>query len=465
MNASNVAHERTRPVALRTNRSRVLVAALVAPPPIPNVAIAAPLCPRGRRPFPHLLPARPRPGVCYTPLLRPPDGPTDQHVAGSACGNRSPISYELIAGRWARLALMSVLTRGERVIDDLAAVEVNQGAQEGALLIRAPRVDAQRPSDPALAPPLVNVAEEGQRRLMPLDGRAHRRAAALLQHVSRVLGAHLLVELGRLVQPAAVRRTMQVEDAAVHRGHLGGHRLDLAAQVVLVQLTVGLPGRAVGPSGADHADVVVEVDDPPLGQADAARLAQHVVHREDVVVARAHVTLHAGAGQPGIGILHPGPDALHHTLGEEVVHTLGMLLKRGELVLVQAHRVVALAGDRLLHGRGLVLAPQYGDLVHELTALVAARVPHEGHDGLARHIAAQHEHMGAVEFGARDELLPADVGAMHVGGEENAQHPGLPFPLYIWRLAILYSDSTAAAHAVEAGERTASHTHTIACLC
>src|SRR5919202_834703 len=167
MNASNVAHERTRPVALRTNRSRVLVAALVAPPPIPNVAIAAPLCPRGRRPFPHLLPARPRPGVCYTPLLRPPDGPTDQHVAGSACGNRSPISYELIAGCWARLALMSVLTRGERVIDDLAAVEVNQGAQEGALLIRAPRVDAQRPSDSAFAPPLVNVAEEGQRRLVP----------------------------------------------------------------------------------------------------------------------------------------------------------------------------------------------------------------------------------------------------------------------------------------------------------
>src|SRR2546421_3248445 len=43
MNASNVAHERTRPVALRTNRSRVLVAAPVAPPPTPNVAIAAPL--------------------------------------------------------------------------------------------------------------------------------------------------------------------------------------------------------------------------------------------------------------------------------------------------------------------------------------------------------------------------------------------------------------------------------------
>src|ERR671932_761740 len=110
MNASNVAHERTRPVALRTNKARVLVAAPVALPPTPDVAIGAPL------PF---VPA---------------------------------------------------------------AVEVNQGAQEGALLIRAPRVDAQRPSDPAFAPPFVNVAEEGQRRLVPLDGRAHRRAAALFQH-------------------------------------------------------------------------------------------------------------------------------------------------------------------------------------------------------------------------------------------------------------------------------------------
>ena len=52
------------------------------------------------------------------------------------------------------------------MIDDLAAVEVDHGAQEGALLIRAPRVDAQRPSDPALAPPFVNVAEEGQWRLV-----------------------------------------------------------------------------------------------------------------------------------------------------------------------------------------------------------------------------------------------------------------------------------------------------------
>src|ERR687884_207188 len=106
MNASNVAHERTRPVALRTNRARVLVAAPVAPPPTPNVAIGAtlPFCPWGRRPLPYLLPARPLPGVCNalggcnTPLLRPSDGPTDQHMAGSGCANRSAISRGLIAG-------------------------------------------------------------------------------------------------------------------------------------------------------------------------------------------------------------------------------------------------------------------------------------------------------------------------------------------------------------------------------
>src|SRR5207248_11420794 len=99
MNASNVAHERTRPVALRTKRSRVLVVAPVAPPPTPNVAIGAPPLSPGPPATPLPVAGRPLPGACNTPLLcRPAPGLTDQHVAGVSRDHRSAISPGLIAG-------------------------------------------------------------------------------------------------------------------------------------------------------------------------------------------------------------------------------------------------------------------------------------------------------------------------------------------------------------------------------
>src|ERR671934_154665 len=99
MNASNVAHERTKPVALRTNRARVLVAAPVAPPPTPNVAIGAslPFVPRAAG---HSLTyCRPGPYRAYAirwayairPYSARPMAPTDLHMAGSVCVNRSAI--------------------------------------------------------------------------------------------------------------------------------------------------------------------------------------------------------------------------------------------------------------------------------------------------------------------------------------------------------------------------------------
>ena len=42
---------------------------------------------------------------------------------------------------------------------------------------------------------------------------------------------------------------------------------------------------------------------------------------------------------------------------------------------------------------------------------------------LARQVAAENEDVGAVELGAVDEFLEADVGAMEVGGEEHLHLP------------------------------------------
>ncbi len=43
----------------------------------------------------------------------------------------------------------------------------------------------------------------------------------------------------------------------------------------------------------------------------------------------------------------------------------------------------------------------------------------DGNDGLAGQVAAEHENVGAVELGAVDEFLEADIRAVEVGGEEH----------------------------------------------
>ena len=47
----------------------------------------------------------------------------------------------------------------------------------------------------------------------------------------------------------------------------------------------------------------------------------------------------------------------------------------------------------------------------------------DGNDRLAGQVAAKDEHVGAVELGAVDEFLEADVRAVEVGGEEHLHLP------------------------------------------
>ncbi len=43
----------------------------------------------------------------------------------------------------------------------------------------------------------------------------------------------------------------------------------------------------------------------------------------------------------------------------------------------------------------------------------------DGNDSFAREVAPEHQDIGAIEFGAVDELLEADVRSVQVGREED----------------------------------------------
>src|SRR5207245_10812261 len=47
----------------------------------------------------------------------------------------------------------------------------------------------------------------------------------------------------------------------------------------------------------------------------------------------------------------------------------------------------------------------------------------DGHDRLTGHVAATDEDVGVVEAGGVEELLPAHLGAMEIGGEKDLGHP------------------------------------------
>ena len=42
----------------------------------------------------------------------------------------------------------------------------------------------------------------------------------------------------------------------------------------------------------------------------------------------------------------------------------------------------------------------------------------DGYDGFASQIAAENQHIGAIEFGAIDEFIKADIRAVKIGGKE-----------------------------------------------
>ena len=96
--------------------------------------------------------------------------------------------------------------------------------------------------------------------------------------------------------------------------------------------------------------------------------------------------------------------------------------KLGQLLRCGAKRVIATASDAAFHVQHLLLVVEEELLLQQGGLVFAIGLLGDRHQRLARHIAAQYQHIHFVEFSSVEELFPADFGAVHIGGEEQARH-------------------------------------------
>src|SRR3989338_5586163 len=116
---------------------------------------------------------------------------------------------------------------------------------------------------------------------------------------------------------------------------------------------------------------------------------------------------------------------------EEGVHLGRVSLEFSQLLGRHPKRVIAAAAHAPFHIADLIFGLQSELLLQEGGFIGAVGQLGDGHQGLARHVASEHEDVYFVELGGVEELAPADFGAMHVGGEKQAGQmalQGTPMP-------------------------------------
>src|SRR5215212_638099 len=238
----------------------------------------------------------------------------------------------------------------------LAAVQVHDRPEQLPLLVRTARIDAQRASDAGVPLGLVDVSVQRQGRLSLLYHIPDRRRSYGHDRTPTVLGAHVLVYLGSVVEARAVGRTVEVVDGPLWRGgHLIRHLLQTYCQVLLIFLSVSVPGCAVRPPCRDHLEVA-ELHNLALGKPHAFGGGDDLVDLELIIVARADEALDVGAFELLVGHLHPALDRPQHLLVKELIAPFLIRLELAHLVRVGAEGVVTAPLDRVLELLYLVLA-------------------------------------------------------------------------------------------------------------
>src|SRR5919197_1587705 len=121
----------------------------------------------------------------------------------------------------AMVVIAPLLTaRQDELLDLLLAVELDDGAEELALLVRAPRVVAERVAEPRRPAGLVDVPVQREARLELLDHLTDGGRADGPRRPTGVLEVHVGGELRRLVELGVVRRAVQRVDGSLRgRGH------------------------------------------------------------------------------------------------------------------------------------------------------------------------------------------------------------------------------------------------------
>ena len=152
-------------------------------------------------------------------------------------------------------------------------------------------------------------------------------------------------------------------------------------------------------------------------------MRQDLVDFLEVVVARQRHQRNLGSLKLACGELSPFAHALEH----QPLEQRRLLLRVGFQALIFRFRHdrrveadIALALDELVE---LVLAVDLDLLAMLKREEAAVGLLGDGDHRLAGQVAPEYEDIGAVELGAVDEFLEADVGAMEVGGEEHLHLP------------------------------------------
>src|SRR5579859_6150372 len=125
---------------------------------------------------------------------------TSLQALSNCCWRRAP-SLKLVGFLQRPHLPVHDLPRSQRVRNDLLPVEVDACAEQGTLLVRTAGVDTKSLSESPNAARFVNMAEEREARLMPVDRRSHRLASNRHKDMPGVFWSEILVQLGGLVQP------------------------------------------------------------------------------------------------------------------------------------------------------------------------------------------------------------------------------------------------------------------------
>src|SRR5450759_3815063 len=254
---------------------------------------------------------------------------------------------------------------------------------------------------------------------MAFDGLAHRRRTDRPQCATAVQELEVGVDGGRLVEARLVRRAVEVVDGLRLVRHLARHSFDALSEVLLRLLTMGVPGRVVGPAGRDHREIT-DLDDPALPQLDDIGAPDDLVHLHLVIVAGTDEAPDPGPAQLLLGESHPAADPVQHHLLEALGSLDRVLVELQQPFHVHAQRVVALAADLgldisyLLGGNRLLLT---GEREREVAVLLDDR-----DDRLAGHVAAADQYVRVIEPAGVQELPPARLRTVEVGREKDLWH-------------------------------------------
>ena len=221
---------------------------------------------------------------------------------------------------------------------------------------------------------------------------------------------------------------MDIEDALPGILQSGQHRVEARLKQLLALLAIRVPGGDVAPAGADHLVILIQLNHHAFDQLNLFGRPHQVIQLEHVIVARRDVAADPGPGQFLVGVGQPLPRVLQHFRMENLVDAVGMRAQFGDFVRRGAVGIVAAAGDLLGHVIHFGLAVQHEVLLQQDRLPGLAALVDDRDDGLARHVAAQDQHLGLVKLPGTDELFPADVRAVNVRRKENSRHHAL-----LWR--------------------------------